>query len=105
VAAEKAKNPWLVKFYREGDYKMLEREVEEHYRVIKKSGEYISELWMGMDYAKAGERDKALECFNNAIVQKDPAITQLLMRHYEFLNLKFINLISVSRKIKAMISF
>jgi TolB-like protein/class 3 adenylate cyclase/Flp pilus assembly protein TadD len=105
LAAEKAKNQGLIKFYRDGDHKMMEKEVDEHYRVLKKSGEYISELWMGMDYAKAGAREKALECFNNAIILKDTAIPQLLIRQYEFLNIKFINLIQLTRKIKALISF
>lgn len=105
VAAEKAQNQGLIKFYRDGDYKVMEKEVDEHYRVLKKSGEYISELWMGMDYAKAGAREKALECFNNAIILRDTAITQLLIRQYEFLNIKFINLIQLTRKIKSLISF
>ncbi len=105
VAAEKAQNHGLIKFYRDGDYKVMEKEVDEHYRVLKKSGEYISELWMGMDYAKAGAREKALECFNNAIILRDTAITQLLIRQYEFLNIKFINLIQLTRKIKSLIGF
>ena len=83
----------------------MEKEVDEHYRVYKKSGEYVSELWMGIDYAKAGAREKALECFNNAIIQRDTAIPQLLIRHCEFLNIKFINLIQLTRKIKTLISF
>jgi TolB-like protein/class 3 adenylate cyclase/Flp pilus assembly protein TadD len=105
AAADKANNPALVKFYRDGDHKLLEREVDEHYRVLKKSGEYISELWMGIDYAKAGAREKALECFNNAIVLRDTAVPQLLIRQYEFLNIKFINLVQIVRKIKLLITF
>ncbi|MBK7560667.1 MAG: hypothetical protein IPP43_09000 [Chitinophagaceae bacterium] len=105
LAAEKAQNPGLLKFYRQGDHKMLEKEVEEHYNVLKKSGEYISELWMGMDYAKAGARDKALECFTNAIVLKDTAITLLLIRQYDFLNIKFLNLVQLTRKIKLLIAY
>lgn len=105
AVAVKAQNLGLVEFFREGVHTIMEKEVDEHYRVFKKSGEYVSELWMGIDYAKAGAREKALECFNNAIIQRDTAIPQLLIRHYEFLNLKFINLIQLTRKIKALISF
>ena len=103
--AVKAQNLGLVQFFREGVHTIMEKEVDEHYRVFKKSGEYVSELWMGMDYAKAGAREKALECFNNAIIQRDTAIPQLLIRHCEFLNIKFINLIQLTRKIKTLISF
>jgi adenylate cyclase len=103
AAAGKAKSTGLLRFYQDGDHKMLEMEVEEHYRVLKKREEYISEFWMGLDYARAGARDKAMECFNNAFIQKDPAITQLLVRQYEFLNIKFINLIQIRRKIKSLI--
>ena len=105
AVAVKAQNLGLVQFFREGIHTIMEKEVDEHYRVFKKSGEYVSELWMGMDYAKAGAREKALECFNNAIIQRDTAIPQLLNRHYEFLNIKFINLIQLTRKIKSLISF
>ncbi|MCX6316185.1 MAG: hypothetical protein NTW29_02765 [Bacteroidetes bacterium] len=103
TAAEKAENPGLVRFYRDRDHSMLVAEVDEYYRVMKKSGEYISDLWMGMDYAKAGASEKALECFNKAILFKDTAVTQLLTRHYEFINIKFISLIPLIRKVKALI--
>jgi adenylate cyclase len=103
TAAEKAENPGLVRFYRDRDHSMLVAEVDEYYRVMKKSGEYISDLWMGMDYAKAGAAEKALECFNKAILFKDTAVTQLLTRHYEFINIKFISLIPLIRKVKALI--
>jgi adenylate cyclase len=105
ACAEKAKNQGLLKFYKEGDYRLMEKEVDDYYRVVRKSGEYISELWMGIEYAKAGAREKALECFNNAIVLKETAVTLLLIRHYEFLNLKYLNLVSVTRKIKLLINF
>lgn len=105
TAAEKAENAGLLKYYREKDHSLLVTEVDEYYRVMKKSGEYISDLWMGMDYAKAGDGEKALECFNKAILFRDTAVTQLLTRHYEFLNVKFISLIPLIRKIKAMITF
>ncbi len=83
----------------------MEKEVDEQYRVLRKSGEYISELWMGVDYARAGAREKALQCFNNAIVLENTAITLLLIRQYEFLNLKYIDLVRVIRRIKLLISF
>jgi len=105
AAAEKAQNPGLIRFFRDGDYKLLEKEVDEDYRVLRKSGEYISELWMGVDYAKAGAKEKALQCFNNAIILEDPAITLLLIRQYEFINLKYLNLVRLIRKIKSLIHF
>ncbi len=105
IAAGKALNHGLIKFYQDGDYKMMEKEVDEQYRVLRKSGEYISELWMGVDYAKAGAREKALQCFNNAIVLENTAITLLLIRQYEFLNLKYIDLVRIIRRIKLLISF
>ena len=105
ATAEKAQNPGLTRFYRTGDYKLLEKEVDENYRVLRKSGEYISELWMGVDYATAGAKEKALQCFNNAIVLENTAITLLLIRQYEFLNLKYLDLVRVTRKIKSLINF
>jgi adenylate cyclase len=104
VAAGKAQSPGLTRFYNTGDYKLLEKEVDENYRVLRKSGEYISELWMGVDYAKAGAKEKALQCFNNAIILEDAAVTLLLIRQYEFLNLKYLDLVRVTRKIKLLIS-
>ena len=98
-------NRGLIKFYQDGDYKMMEKEVDEHYRVLRKSGEYISELWMGVDYAMAGSKEKAVQCFNNAIVLENTAITLLLIRQYEFLNLKYLDLVRITRKIKSLISF
>lgn len=102
-AAGLADSADLVQFYRNEDRSILEREVDEHYRVLRKSGDYISELWMGMDYAKAGAKDKALACFTRAIDARDPAISQLLIAHYEFFNIKFINLVGIKRKIRQMI--
>jgi tetratricopeptide (TPR) repeat protein len=105
AAAEKAQNQGLTRFYNTGDYKLLEKEVDENYRVLRKSGEYISELWMGVDYAMAGAKEKALQCFNNAIVLENTAITLLLIRQYEFLNLKYLDLVRITRKIKLLINF
>ena len=104
-AAEKAKNAGLIRFYRDGDHKLLENEIDEHYRVLRKSGEYISELWMGVDYAMAGAKEKALQCFNNAIVLEDRAITLLLIRQYEFLNIKYLDMVRITRKIKLLINY
>ncbi len=105
AAAEQGQNPGLVRFYRDGDYKLLQKEVDEHYNVLRKSGEYISEFWMGRDYARAGAREKALECFDVAIVLRETAVTLLLITHYDFLNLKFLNLVRITRKIKQLIHF
>ncbi|HLG39431.1 MAG TPA: hypothetical protein VI461_07170, partial [Chitinophagaceae bacterium] len=104
-AAELAQNQGLISYYRHNDRSILEKEVDEHYRVLKKSGAFVSELWMGMDYAKAGATEKALTCFNNAIASKEPAISQLLIGHYEFFNIKFINLVGIKRKIRLLITF
>jgi len=60
---------------------------------------------MGVDYARAGAREKALECFNLAIDAKEPAITLLMVRHYEFLNIKYLNLVPLARKIRMLIKF
>jgi hypothetical protein len=60
---------------------------------------------MGIDYAKAGARERAFECFNNAVVLNEAAITLLLIWHYEFFNLKYLNFIQIKRKIKSLINF
>jgi len=103
--ATKAKDNGLLRFYKEGDNSFLVREVNEQYNVLRKSGEYISEFWMGLAYANAGSRDKALACFGNAVVLKEAAVTLLLIDHYEFLNLKYLNFIQLKRSIKALINF
>jgi TolB-like protein/class 3 adenylate cyclase len=104
-AAELAQNQGLLRYYRDNDRSILEAEVDEHYRVLRKSGTFISELWMGVDYAKVAAKEKALACFTNAVAAKEPAITLLLIGHYEFLNIKFINLAGIKRKIKLLINF
>jgi adenylate cyclase len=104
-AAVRSGNQGLVEFYRNKDITRLILETEECYSKMTQNGEYISNFWKGMDYAKTGAREKALECFNKAIELKEPAITLLLVRHYEFLNIKYLNLVQVTRKIKAMINF
>jgi TolB-like protein len=103
-AAQKAKNNGLLKFYMEGNNTLMVRDVTEHFNVLRKTGDYISEFWMGVAYAKAGAKDKALSCFNNAIVLKEAAITLLLIEHYEYLNLKYINFIQIRQKIKSLLN-
>ena len=103
--AEKAGNPGLIKFYKEGDNSILHLEVDIYYSELKRRKEYISQLWMGMDYAYAGAREKALEYFVNAIALKDPAINLLLIRDYQFLNIKYLNMALITRKIKLLINF
>ncbi|TAL44060.1 MAG: hypothetical protein EPN92_09365 [Chitinophagaceae bacterium] len=105
AAATKAGNKGLIKFYNEGDYSILQHEVDKHYDEMKSRGEYISQMWMGLDYANAGARDKALECFNNAIALKETAITFLLIRDYEFLNIKYLSMALITRKIKQVVNF
>lgn len=103
--ATKAKDNGLLRFYKDGDNSFLLKEVEEQYNVLRKSGDYISEFWMGLAYANAGSKDKALACFDNAVVLKEAAVTLLLIEHYEFFNLKYLNFIQLKRSIKALINF
>ena len=79
--------------------------MDEKYERIKAKSEYVSQLWMGIDYAKAGAREKALECFNNAIALKDVAITLLLMGHYDFMNIKYLSMALMTRKLKMLVNF
>ena len=60
---------------------------------------------MGLDYAYAGERETAIDCFNNAVALKEPAITLLLLRDYQFLDIKYLSIALVIRKIKQLINF
>ena len=78
---------------------------EEKYKNISSSSEYYSQLWMGIDYADAGAQDKALECFNNAIALKEAAISLLLIPDFEFLNIKYLNMALITRKVKQLINF
>ncbi len=105
TAATKAQDNALLLFFRKGDNSLLVREVNEHYNVISKSGEYVSELWKGIQYAKAGAKDQALINFNNAVVLKETSVSLLLIGHYEFLNLKYINFVYLKRKVKGLINF
>ncbi len=105
AAAEKSRNKALIKFYSDGDYSAMEKEVDKTYNELKEKSEYVSQVWMGIDYARAGARDKALDCFNNAIALKETAITFLLLRHFDFLNIKYLSMALITRKIRQTINF
>ncbi|HJW29575.1 MAG TPA: hypothetical protein VJ508_10045, partial [Saprospiraceae bacterium] len=97
AAAEKSYSRELLKFYNDGNYALMEKEVDAYYNDLKEKSEYVSQVWMGMDYARAGARDKALDCFNNAVALKETAITFLLIRHYDFLNIKYLSMALITR--------
>jgi Tfp pilus assembly protein PilF len=103
--AEQSGNKNLVKLYTDGDYSQLEKDVDKFYNELKDKSEYVSQVWMGIDYARAGARDKALDCFNNAIALKETAITYLLLRHFDFLNIKYLSMALITRKIRQIINF
>jgi TolB-like protein/class 3 adenylate cyclase/lipoprotein NlpI len=105
AGAERAANQGLIKFYRDGDNSILLQKAERQYNELKNRSEYISQLWMGLDYAYAGAREKALDCFTNAIALKETAVTLLLIRDYEFLNIKYLNMALITRKIKLLVNF
>jgi len=105
AAAERSRNKALIKFYTDGDSSALEKEVDKNYDELKEKSEYVSQVWMGIDYARAGARDKALDCFNNAIALKETAITFLLLRHFDFLNIKYLSMALITRKIRQTINF
>lgn len=105
AAAEKSKNKALLKFYNDGDYSLMEKEVDKYYTELREKSEYVSQVWMGIDYARAGAREKALDCFNNAIALKETAITFLLLRHFDFLNIKYLSMALITRKIRQTINF
>jgi hypothetical protein len=104
-AAVRSGNKGLIKFYTDGDFSLMEKEVDKNYNELKEKSEYISQVWMGIDYARAGSRDKALDCFNNAIALKETAITFLLLRHFDFLNIKYLSMALITRKIRQTINF
>jgi TolB-like protein/class 3 adenylate cyclase/tetratricopeptide (TPR) repeat protein len=104
-AAENAQHVALLRFYKDGDYSLLLKEADDYYTGIKNRNEYISQLWMGVDYAYAGARDKALQCFDHAVALKEPSVLYLLMRDYGFLNIKYLNMALLTRKIKQLINF
>jgi len=103
--AKKSGDLALINFYSDGDSSLLVKRVDDHYQGMKGRSEYISELWMGLDYAHAGARESAINCFNNAIALKEAAISLLLIRDFEFLNIKYLNMALITRKVKQLINF
>jgi adenylate cyclase len=104
-SAKEAQNKALLKLFEENNGSLLEAQINKKYKEMRDNSEYISHLWMGMDYAKSGIAEKALECFNNAIALKEVAITLLLMGHFEFVNIKYLSLALMKRKIRMMVNF
>jgi TolB-like protein/class 3 adenylate cyclase len=104
-AAKSAGNMGLLKFYTSEDNSILLGEVDKFYKEMQGKSEYVSQLWMGVDYAFAGERETALNCFENAIALKEPAITFLLMHDYQFLNIKYLSIALIIRKVRQLINF
>lgn len=105
ASAKKAGDTALLKFFTDGDFSLLQKPVDDHYKLLANRSEYISQLWMGLDYAHAGAREKAIECFNNAIALREAAVSLLLIRDFEFLNIKYLNMALVTRKVKQLINF
>lgn len=105
VSAKKAGDLALLKFFSDGDFSLLQKPVDDLYALLAGRSEYISQLWMGLDYAHAGARDRALECFNNAIALREAAVSLLLIRDFEFLNIKYLNMALITRKVKQLINF
>jgi TolB-like protein len=104
-AAKKSGDLALINFVTDGDSSLLVKRVDDHYQGMKGRSEYISELWMGLDYAHAGARETAINCFNNAIALREAAISLLLIRDFEFLNIKYLNMALITRKVKQLINF
>jgi TolB-like protein/class 3 adenylate cyclase len=104
-SALKAGNKGLVKYLHDGDNTLMMKRVDEKYTALASSSEYFSQLWMGIDYAKAGAQEKALECFNNAIALKDVAVTLLLIGNFEFFNIKYLSMALMRRKIRLLVNF
>lgn len=105
AAARKSGNLPLLKFYTDGDYTGLQKMVDDHYDGLRNRSEYVSQLWLGLDYAHAGAREKALDCFNNAVALKEAAVSLLLIRDFEFLNIKYLSMALLTRKVKQLINF
>lgn len=104
-SAKMAGNQALLKFYSDGDFSQLQRPLDNQYKAMESRSEYISQLWKGLHYAHAGAREKAIECFNNAVALKEAALSLLLIRDFEFLNIKYLNMALVTRKVKQLINF
>ncbi len=105
TAAKSSGDMGLIKFMNDGDYSLLEKVVDRRYENLTGRSEYISQLWMGLEYAHAGARDKALGCFNSAIALKEASVSLLLIPDFEFLNIKFLNMALITRKVKQLINF
>lgn len=105
TAAKEAGDKALLKFYTDDDFSLMQQRVDKHYQAMQDRSEYISQLWMGLDYAHAGAREKAIEYFNNAIALKEAAVSLLLIRDFEFLNIKYLNMALINRKVKQLINF
>lgn len=105
ISAKIAGNKGLLKFYKDGDITIMKKKVDDCYQEQKKGSEYISQLWMGYEYAYAGDREKALECFDNAIALKETAISLLLIRDFGFITIKYLNMALITRKIRKLINF
>lgn len=104
-AAEKAGDKGLLQFYANGDISLMKQPLDSYYQGMEERSEYISQLWMGLAYAHAGAREKAIDCFNNAVALKEAAISLLLIRDFEFLNIKYLNMALLTRKVKQLINF
>jgi tetratricopeptide (TPR) repeat protein len=106
LAAVRSGNQGLIEYFKTKDITRLILEANDCYNKMKaEEGGYVSNMWAGIEFAKAGARDRALEFFNLAIEAKEPAITLLLVRHYDFLNIKYLNLVPLVRRIKMLIQF
>lgn len=105
ATARKSGNLPLLKFYTDGDYAALQKMVDDHYDGLRTRSEYVSQLWQGLDYAHAGAREKALDCFNNAVALKEAAVSLLLIRDFEYLNIKYLSMALLTRKVKQLINF
>lgn len=105
ATARKSGNLPLLKFYTDGDYAALQKMVDDHYDGLRARSEYVSQLWQGLDYAHAGAREKALDCFNNAVALKEAAVSLLLIRDFEYLNIKYLSMALLTRKVKQLINF
>jgi adenylate cyclase len=105
AAAKSSGDMGLIKFIKEGNHALLEKNTDDKYHLLTSRSEYVSQLWMGLDYAHAGARDKALACFTNAIALKEAAVSLLLIPDFEFLNIKYLNMALITRKVKQLINF
>jgi tetratricopeptide (TPR) repeat protein len=104
-AAVQSGDAALIQYYKTGDHSLLEKRTDEYYTGLKLQGGYISQFWMGIDYAYAGARDKAINCFNSAVALKEAGISLLLIRDFGYFNIKYLNMALVNRKVKQLINF